>query len=152
EGIQPSTLPKTLGDANKMTRRLKYRYLWIDALCIIQDSREDWEAEVAKMGATFSNAAIMLCAARAARAADCRQGFLAPRPPIADAPLIFIWKEYSSADEDEEPIRERVWTLQERYLSPRILLFNENQITWECGSDNFTEGEGPYQVETPSNL
>jgi hypothetical protein len=31
-------------------------YLWIDFLCIIQDSIEDWEVETAKMTSIYSNA------------------------------------------------------------------------------------------------
>ena len=40
--IDPSTLPRTFVDAVEVTRRLashfKTRYLWIDSLCIVQDS------------------------------------------------------------------------------------------------------------------
>lgn len=34
-------LPANFRDAITITRRLGFRYLWIDSLCIIQDSRED---------------------------------------------------------------------------------------------------------------
>lgn len=35
-------LSKTFQDAIKITRYLNIRYLWIDSLCIIQDSEKDW--------------------------------------------------------------------------------------------------------------
>lgn len=35
-------LPKTFREAIQVTRDLGYRYIWIDSLCIIQDSEEDW--------------------------------------------------------------------------------------------------------------
>ncbi|KAK0716275.1 heterokaryon incompatibility, partial [Lasiosphaeris hirsuta] len=49
EEIKPEDLPKTFQDAVIITRKLRYRYLWIDSLCIIQDSKEDWTAESAIM-------------------------------------------------------------------------------------------------------
>ena len=36
-GLDPARLPKTLRDAMEVTARLGFRYIWIDALCIIQD-------------------------------------------------------------------------------------------------------------------
>ncbi len=38
-----ASLPKTFQDAILITRQLGIRYLWIDSLCILQDSPEDWE-------------------------------------------------------------------------------------------------------------
>ena len=38
-----SGLPQTLRDAITITKRLGFRYLWIDALCIpAEDNMEDW--------------------------------------------------------------------------------------------------------------
>lgn len=49
-GIDIDDLPLNFQDAINLAGRLGVRYLWIDALCIIQDSKLDWEAEAAKMG------------------------------------------------------------------------------------------------------
>lgn len=40
--IPESQLNKTFLDAIEVCRHLGVRYLWIDSLCIIQDSLEDW--------------------------------------------------------------------------------------------------------------
>lgn len=40
QGIQLETMAKNFQDALTITRGLHLRYLWIDALCIIQDSVE----------------------------------------------------------------------------------------------------------------
>ncbi|KAK3169624.1 hypothetical protein OEA41_009008 [Lepraria neglecta] len=50
EGIPTQDLSKTFRDAVEVTKRLGLRYLWIDSLCIAQDSQEDWRAEPAMMG------------------------------------------------------------------------------------------------------
>ncbi|KAI1497742.1 heterokaryon incompatibility protein-domain-containing protein [Biscogniauxia marginata] len=51
--IMYSSLPKTLRDAITICRRLEIQYLWIDALCIIQDSPSDWQLEAIKMGPIY---------------------------------------------------------------------------------------------------
>jgi hypothetical protein len=38
-----------------ITRRLGLRYLWINSLCIIQDSKEDWIKEAAQMDLIYKN-------------------------------------------------------------------------------------------------
>lgn len=53
KGISISTLPQTFQDAITITRRLGLRYLWIDSLCIIQDSTEDWARESSMMGLVY---------------------------------------------------------------------------------------------------
>lgn len=47
--LELSELSKTLQDAVVVTRGLGYRYIWIDALCICQDSKQDWQTVSAKM-------------------------------------------------------------------------------------------------------
>ncbi|KAI0424257.1 HET-domain-containing protein [Xylaria sp. FL1042] len=49
-------LPKSFRDAIEVVRSLGIRYLWIDALCIIQDDVDDWESESAKMADVYENA------------------------------------------------------------------------------------------------
>jgi hypothetical protein len=61
-GIPLNQLSKTFLDAVRITRRLNIRYLWIDSLCIIQDSRTDWEREASKMADVYSNAYLTVAA------------------------------------------------------------------------------------------
>jgi hypothetical protein len=53
ERIHWDELPQTIKDAVTITRALGIQYLWVDALCIIQDSQEDWEAESKKMADVY---------------------------------------------------------------------------------------------------
>lgn len=55
-------MPKTFRDAITITRELGIKYLWIDSLCIIQDSAEDWARESAQMGKIYRDAAITIFA------------------------------------------------------------------------------------------
>lgn len=52
--IAMDELSATLNDAILLTRAFNIRYLWIDSLCILQDSNLDWEIESSRMGAYYS--------------------------------------------------------------------------------------------------
>lgn len=52
-GMQRSDLPQTLQDSITISEKLGIQHLWIDALCIIQDSEDDWAVEAAKMGGIY---------------------------------------------------------------------------------------------------
>ena len=76
EGIELSQVPKSFRDALKATARLKVRYLWIDNLCIIQDSTDDWQHEANMMSDVSTNS---WCNIAATKALDARDGSFAER-------------------------------------------------------------------------
>jgi hypothetical protein len=53
--IPPSNLPKTFQDAFQVTLWLGHWYIWIDSLCIQQDSESDWVEEEVVMGEIYRN-------------------------------------------------------------------------------------------------
>ena len=55
--------PQTLQDAIVLTRHMGIPYLWVDALCIIQDSPSDWAAEASRMKDVYGDAIITIAAA-----------------------------------------------------------------------------------------
>ena len=75
EGIRFVDLPKTFQDAVTVTRDLGVHYLWIDALCIIQDDEQDWQNESGNMAAIYQNVYIVV---GAVMAMDSNRGFLDP--------------------------------------------------------------------------
>ncbi|KAI8632516.1 HET-domain-containing protein [Xylariaceae sp. FL1651] len=145
QGFALTTLPQTFKDAVEVTRKLGKRYLWIDSLCIIQDSdnHEDWERESRRMGKVFRNA---YCTIAATSAEDSNRGFL-KRPQTQRLEVPYINVQTSShgsiyvstvADdfhEDAEKglLNQRAWVLQERALSRRTIHFTANQSYYECG-------------------
>lgn len=166
DGIPTSTLPQTLQDAVQFTRDLKVQYLWIDALCIIQDSAEDWQIESAKMGSIYSDAHVTIAAASAPTAKD---GFLRSKPD--DREVRLAWADGSmikarvnasdGSHRDSNPWGSRGWTFQEKILSTRIVLYSQTEVQWlcqgmrvcECGNAIFDVGEstlkeGDGQVTT----
>ncbi|RYP04004.1 hypothetical protein DL765_010345 [Monosporascus sp. GIB2] len=69
--IEYDALPKTLQDTVKVTREIGIRYLWIDRLCIVQDSKEDWDAESKRMDSVYQNAHLLEERHTACTVAEC---------------------------------------------------------------------------------
>jgi hypothetical protein len=46
-----------------LTEALGFEYIWIDALCVIQDDLADWRAEAAKMHSVYRDAVLTISAA-----------------------------------------------------------------------------------------
>ncbi|KAJ6014991.1 extracellular lipase [Penicillium herquei] len=76
EGIRFADLPKTYADAVRITRSLGVRYLWIDALCIIQGDSKDWLHEAGCMSDIFWNTT---CRIAANDGKDPTKGFFPPK-------------------------------------------------------------------------
>lgn len=62
DGILISDLPKNFLQAMIITRRLGLQYVWIDSLCIIQDSSSDWKKEAATMHEVYKYAEVTIVA------------------------------------------------------------------------------------------
>ncbi|KAF2963907.1 hypothetical protein GQX73_g9655 [Xylaria multiplex] len=72
-GISEIEMIGVLRDAITVCRKLSISFLWVDALCIVQDDPEDWERESSVMGKIYSNAYLTLSALSSY---SCLQGFL----------------------------------------------------------------------------
>ncbi|KAH8649308.1 heterokaryon incompatibility protein-domain-containing protein, partial [Xylariales sp. PMI_506] len=118
KGVAVSTLPKTIRDSIVATRKLGIKYLWVDSLCIIQDSVEDKDKEIVGMAKVYKNATITISAAAAT---DCGEGFLEDRSAVQELNLF-----------SDEAINTRAWTYQESTLAPRLLIFGSGPPQWHC--------------------
>ena len=166
ESIPLNNLPPTFKDAVAVGRSLGIRNLWIDSLCIIQDSREDWVAESGKMGEYYRNSLFTIAAVSAT---DSKVGCFMDRNSLSTTPSFIKFhlpREYQRdepvscflrpaigwdpADEtvnfQRPPLWQRAWVLQERLLSCRILCFSDVQMSWKClsgeASERVPEGTG----------
>lgn len=87
QGIDLSCLPATIHDAIYVTHMLGFRWLWVDSLCILQDSDEDKAHEIGRMHLIYRYAHVTIMAGSANGASS---GFLQKRPPEDDLALPFI--------------------------------------------------------------
>lgn len=139
------TLPATIRDTLFLARVLDIKYVWIDALCIIQDSKGDWDNQAAKMGLTYHSAYLTVCAARAKAVSE---GFLGDRLPIVSCcgtirrkrrsiERIYLSPAGNHSLLDfylrHSPLIGRGWCLQERLLPRRRVYFTPHQMIWQCG-------------------
>lgn len=134
--------PRSLQDAVTVCRTLGFRYIWIDAFCIVQDSDSDKASELIQMPAIYRNASLTIAASRARAVTD---GFLHDRTradfgragifrlPLrsADGSLgsltLILGNEYPP-----EPLDTRGWCFQEGLLSRHLLSFGTRQTEWIC--------------------
>lgn len=149
KGVSPTLFSRTIQDAITVVRKLGMRYLWVDALCIIQgqDQTAEWTDEIKRMGDIYLNAHLTIAASSANAASE---GFLSQKHrsgiPVAfklrkDSRCkgnIFFkeWTRIVTSFNDEVqhgPLLQRAWVLQERILSRRIMDFTAKQVYWSCG-------------------
>ena len=72
-GILWDVLPRCHFDACVATRLLGLDYVWIDALCIVQNDADDWNHEAAIMGQIYQAAYVTICAVKSS---SSNEGFL----------------------------------------------------------------------------
>lgn len=169
QGIPWSALAIVYQDAIRVCRRLRLEYLWIDSLCIIQDSRDDWEQESFKMCEYYGYARVTISAASSF---DATIPFLTKRDPkwqthkfklvTHDGKSTEICARRDSGSsitnhvEDPGPLASRAWVWQETLLSTRVLHFTQSELIWECKSDVCAEDgiipRGLYSIRLPQQL
>ena len=140
------TLPKSIQDAIHVTRELGLRYLWIDSLCILQDSPDDKAKEISQMRHVFRDAFVTILAASAT---NCNAGFLnRETEPVERSDTIpYItpngergtmlrapWTTSSDHDPENDPVNRRAWIFQERLLASRLLIYPAAPypLQWQC--------------------
>ncbi|KAI1765463.1 heterokaryon incompatibility protein-domain-containing protein [Hypoxylon sp. FL1150] len=144
--IQWEFLPQSIRDAIQVTLNIGLKYLWVDSICIIQDDDTDKQKEIASMPRIYNESVVTIIAAKAKSA---QEGFL-HRLDTADyddkifklgfrcehgmSGYAFLIKEdqYRYSYGESDPIDSRAWTLQESYLSKRIIRYGSKQCSMFC--------------------
>jgi hypothetical protein len=126
--------------------------LWIDSLCIIQDDANDWDKESQKMGDAYQNAFVTIISVSTH---SCHESFLSnmrqdsvalarsgpgdvcikARRSVARGHHLRFNESYSEVDS----IDGRAWTLQERVLSNRAVVFTGAEVQWQCRASKTCE-------------
>jgi hypothetical protein len=161
QGIDMHELPQNFRDAITLTRNLGFRYIWIDSICIIQDSPLDWEAEAARMADVYKGSYLTVAATSAVSSHD---GFLKRSPRMQQ--LVKVPYHHEGSDNPDEHFylcltdarwaensfdkyiedsvwNQRGWTFQERLLPKRVLHFAKDVFCLECRSRDYTEDNRP---------
>ncbi|KAM7214003.1 Heterokaryon incompatibility protein (HET) domain containing protein [Rhypophila decipiens] len=163
-------LPQTLEDAMHLARSLGFRHLWIDALCIVQDDLADKQVQIGQMSLIYGFSSLTVIAATA-KTADgglpgIREGtrsleqdeiVIHPEPApgtetTAPAALSLMTTLYPLFNQNDHYLEhtswnDRGWTMQERVMSRRVLVFMPEQVHWICREATFCE-ESYFENET----
>ena len=137
--------PHAFRDAIEVVRGLGIQYLWIDSLCIIQDSTRSWNLNSRVMDLIYGHATLTICAAdgtdssaglRAMHAREhdhhqyMKECVTGVRLMVSRPPELGI--KASTWDT-------RAWTFQERLLSRRSLIYTEGRVYFQCLSTGMSE-------------
>jgi hypothetical protein len=156
-------VPQTIEDAIELTKLLGFDYIWVDALCIIQDDVADQQIQINNMHGVYKTAFATIVAASGAHS-DAGLPWLRAgtrhyeqRTSIVVAPtdhdpgmsLVTSVKSLPQSlgsswtvghgDIDTSVWNHRAWTMQEKALSRRTITFSEEQVSWDCPCASFSE-------------
>ncbi|KAH8595249.1 heterokaryon incompatibility protein-domain-containing protein, partial [Bisporella sp. PMI_857] len=150
--ITLSELPKSFRDAIQTCRKLGVRYLWVDSLCIIQNSTKDWQQEASKMGSVYKNAILTIAAVSAK---DSTEGCFMSRDAGKMYPCWSLMTGDTSMEDSSKylwirpqrdalsivylqlrhmggPLDSRAWVLQEKILARRTIYYHKDMLYFEC--------------------
>ncbi|KAK8195307.1 heterokaryon incompatibility protein-domain-containing protein [Phyllosticta capitalensis] len=172
EGIPWARIPPTFRDAMLYARRLDLDFIWIDSMCIIQGADGDWGRESTKMFQYYSNAYVTLASTFSS---DCNGGlfserhikasklhlldmkFRGQRYPVyacydfcSQGTLVDLFEKKNIVQElgDSFQLLRRAWIYQERLVSPRLLLFSEKQLIFECFGGRWFQEKDKTTLDT----
>ncbi|KAH7383880.1 heterokaryon incompatibility protein-domain-containing protein [Pyrenochaeta sp. MPI-SDFR-AT-0127] len=167
-GFHVEQLPRTIQDAVTVTRRVGLRYLWVDALCIMQDSNEDKARELPKMRLIYKCAAVTVVAAVAKSATEGFLHHMQDQIAYLIKPVSIPYRVQDSSDaqtnvilsypadykRSKDPINDRAWTFQELLLSTRAILFSYRGVQTIDrinipSADGMTSGKDPQLPSLP---
>lgn len=157
KGLPFDQVPQTLQDSFALCRALGFRFIWVDRLCIIQDSEQDWREQASMMGIIYSQAAIVI---RAAAGFQCDSGLFSPRERTANVSVQLPCKLSGGVsgecflrgwqlNKGRDALDSRGWALQESILASRILTFGRMEMTWECQHGVVSESRYPTKTLVP---
>lgn len=158
-GLPLEEFPATIRDAIVVTKALGIQYLWVDSLCIFQDSPEDWSREAPKMDDIYNHEEVVIAATASdnvnsrlfkirSQIHSCRLPWKTPKEYDGDCTQQYVGVQpYFDYFGDHLDIQNcqwvtRGWTMQEDLLASRLLSYTRGQIGWECPSALITESGG----------
>lgn len=156
--INLDELSRTISDAAVVVEMLGERYLWVDALCILQDDQDDLGEQIPLMGQIYTRSLVTIMAAASIDSNSGLPGVstLARSEQRISEPLnggVLLrtcTPKYRKKLEDigwsnrrdylkDSKWETRGWTFQEKVLSRRCLFFMEEQVYWECQRASWCE-------------
>lgn len=164
-------MTQSLIDAVRVCKALEIRYLWVDAVCIIQDSLQDWEQESTMMAHVYQHAIVT---AYAWASNSCRKSFLSRNRRLVDVEFQsrlspttrgkfslvrsvecdrpqehnwFMDGGWPQIDVWKSSLQRRAWYTQEKEMAPRKVRFGANMMHWQCFHNRYRAENGLETAE-----
>ncbi|KAH8736879.1 heterokaryon incompatibility protein-domain-containing protein [Ilyonectria robusta] len=147
-------LPQIFQDAIEISRKLSIHYIWIDALCIVEDGEIDWEIQTAEIASIYSHAEMVIaatgsvgddggCLFQRKQFATIAGTYPTGKPfeiyaRQSNSHDQFKWGPYDiddftgSSKVPHDTHYPRSWCFQEKLLSTRILHFTKDEVIFDC--------------------
>lgn len=162
KSIEIGSWPPVYKQALHITRQLGIQHLWIDSICIVQDSNDslsiqDWDEQSGSMDGIYAKGTLNLAEIGGVEF----EGFTTSRSLLTEVPCVLARRNadgttqsslsyylvkrdgYLASAVNSAPLSQRGWVFQERILSKRAVHFG-HQLYWECASlsacETFPEG------------
>lgn len=143
--VSPSdeNVPRVIRDAMEMVSQLQERYLWVDRLCLVQDSVAKHEG-IQQMNRIYDHALLTIFAIAGK---DATHGLPGVFPTVRNTQMIQEVQGVqcvSKLPELEDVLASSVhitrgWTFQEHLLSTRRLFVSDRQVYFQCLNDLWCE-------------
>ncbi|KAL8750401.1 MAG: hypothetical protein Q9184_006438 [Pyrenodesmia sp. 2 TL-2023] len=139
-------LPSTIRDAIDLVRKIGYRFLWIDRLCIVQDDEANVQANIWNMDRIYGQSVLLIIAAdgdhadaglsrmRLSTGNHQTQNLLRIEPALR---LVTVSK--LRPLRDKSTYQRRGWTYQEEFFAKRKLIFVGDRVFFERRSARWQE-------------
>ncbi|CAO2655398.1 Nn.00g104620.m01.CDS01 [Neocucurbitaria sp. VM-36] len=155
--------PKTIRNAMEFVQSLGERYLWIDAICLVQDDEDEMTRQVLNMDIIYGQAFATIVALEGTDANAGLAGVRAgTRKPQKITTLSISNKSVDLDDDPDSKDKETIhlvatprplylaleisqwnsrgWIVQEHLLSRRCLYFASDAVYFQCGQETISEG------------
>lgn len=144
-------MPQKIRDSLHVCDKMDVPYLWVDALCIVQDDEAEKADEISRMDDIYSNARAVLAIAADSK---CIPGILGRKRD-----LVYYQEEFG----DESFMTSlasttwtarfskwntRAWTFQECMLAKRIIFLTDSYAFFRCSSAFCREDDAPEPVSS----
>lgn len=158
KAIALAAFPETLRDVIRLAWGLSFRYVWIDALCIIQGDESDWAEQAKNMTGIYHGCTLNIAAADApdSNAGVVRRlGDWGVRVGTVSKLFRHHWqmgdcdiyamctsnKPRGALPSTHSRLATRGWIFQETLVSVATVFFTHGGLVWECCTKTWLEGQ-----------
>ncbi|KAI1322090.1 heterokaryon incompatibility protein-domain-containing protein [Xylariaceae sp. FL0255] len=138
-------IPDTVSNAIQLTRKLGFKRLWVDSLCITQDDATELQSHLRNMHGIYANSFLTIVAAHGEDANNGLKGLRdisVPRNINHEIVSLGCGMTIQNCDAVSGlgcSYHQRAWTFQEFVFSKRRLYFRNGIVEWQCSQSRWLE-------------